>query len=207
MILERISSPEDLKELTPEELKTLNQEIRDLIVKVVSRRGGHLASSLGAVELCVALGICLDLPKDSLIFDVGHQTYAHKIITGRRNAFLNLREYQGISGFPNCKESIYDVYISGHASTAISWAQGIAEAKRLKEDNSKTIAVIGDGSLTGGMCFEALNSSGHSQSDILVIVNHNEMSISPSVGALSSHLTKIYQLLFTIGLRVNWRNS
>ena len=191
MILERISSPEDLKELTPEELKTLNQEIRDLIVKVVSRRGGHLASSLGAVELCVALGICLDLPKDSLIFDVGHQTYAHKIITGRRNAFLNLREYQGISGFPNCKESSYDVYISGHASTAISWAQGIAEAKRLKENNSKTVAVVGDGSLTGGMCFEALNSSGHSQSDILVIVNHNEMSISPSVGALSSHLTKI----------------
>ncbi len=128
MILERISSPKDLKKLTPEELKTLNQEIRDLIVKVVSKKGGHLASSLGAVELCVALGICLDLPKDSLIFDVGHQTYAHKIITGRRNAFLNLREYQGISGFPNCKESSYDVYISGHASTAISWAQGIAEA-------------------------------------------------------------------------------
>jgi len=191
MILERISSPKDLKKLTPEELKTLNQEIRDLIVKVVSKKGGHLASSLGAVELCVALGICLDLPKDSLIFDVGHQTYAHKIITGRRNAFLNLREYQGISGFPNCKESSYDVYISGHASTAISWAQGIAEAKRLKENNSKTVAVVGDGSLTGGMCFEALNSSGHSQSDILVIVNHNEMSISPSVGALSSHLTKI----------------
>jgi len=191
MILERVNSPEDLKKLTPEELKTLNQEIRDLIVKVVSRRGGHLASSLGAVELCVALGVCLDLPKDSLIFDVGHQTYAHKIVTGRRNAFLNLREYEGISGFPNHKESVYDVYISGHASTAISWAQGIAEAKRFKEDSSKTVAVVGDGSLTGGMCFEALNSSGHSQSDILVIVNHNEMSISPSVGALSNHLTKI----------------
>ncbi len=191
MILERVNSPEDLKKLTPEELKTLNQEIRDLIVKVVSRRGGHLASSLGAVELCVALGVCLDLPKDSLVFDVGHQTYAHKIVTGRKNTFLNLREYEGISGFPNHKESVYDVYISGHASTAISWAQGIAEAKRLKEDSSKTIAVVGDGSLTGGMCFEALNSSGHSQSDILVIVNHNEMSISPSVGALSNHLTKI----------------
>ena len=191
MILERVDSPEDLKKLTPEELKTLNQEIRDLIVQVVSKKGGHLASSLGAVELCVALGICLDLPKDSLIFDVGHQTYAHKIITGRKNVFFSLREYEGISGFPNYKESVYDVYISGHASTAISWAQGISEAKRLKEDSSKTVAVIGDGSLTGGMCFEALNSSGHSQSDILVIVNHNEMSISPSVGALSSHLTKI----------------
>ncbi len=191
MILERISSPENLKKLTSEELKTLNQEIRDLIVKVVSKKGGHLASSLGAVELCVALAICLDLPKDSLVFDVGHQTYAHKIITGRKNAFLNLREYEGISGFPNYKESVYDVYISGHASTAISWVQGISEAKRLNEDSSKTVAVIGDGSLTGGMCFEALNSSGHSQSDMLVVVNHNEMSISPSVGALSSHLTKI----------------
>ena len=191
MILERINSPEGLKKLTPEELKTLNQEIRDLIVKVVSKKGGHLASSLGAVELCVALGVCLDLPKDSLIFDVGHQTYAHKIITGRRNAFSKLREYQGLSGFPNYKESAYDVYISGHASTAISWAQGISEAKRFKQDSSRTVAVVGDGSLTGGMCFEALNSAGHSQSDILVIVSHNEMSISPSVGALSSHLTKI----------------
>ena len=120
MILERISSPEDLKKLTPEELKTLNQEIRDLIVKVVSGRGGHLASSLGAVELCVALGVCLDLPKDSLIFDVGHQAYAHKIITGRSIAFLNLREYEGISGFPYYRVSAYDVYRSGHASTANS---------------------------------------------------------------------------------------
>ncbi|MDP8290022.1 MAG: 1-deoxy-D-xylulose-5-phosphate synthase [Candidatus Susulua stagnicola] len=191
MILERINFPEDLKKLTSEELKALSQEIRDLIVKVVSKKGGHLASSLGAVELCIALGVCLDLPKDSLIFDVGHQAYAHKIITGRKNAFSSLREYQGISGFPNYKESKYDSYISGHASTAISWIQGISEAKRLKEDGSKAVAVVGDGSLTGGMCFEALNSAGHSQSDILVIVNHNEMSISPSVGALSKYLTKI----------------
>lgn len=191
MILERVSYPGDLRNLTPEELKTLSQEIRDLIVKVVAEKGGHLASSLGAVELCVALGICLDLPRDSLIFDVGHQAYAYKIITGRKNAFLNLRDYQGISGFPSYKESSYDSYISGHASTAISWAQGLSEAKRLKEDNSRTVAVVGDGSLTGGMCFEALNSAGHSQSDILVVVNHNEMSISPSVGALSNHLTKI----------------
>ncbi|MFH1519756.1 MAG: 1-deoxy-D-xylulose-5-phosphate synthase [Candidatus Omnitrophota bacterium] len=190
MILERVNSPDDLKKLTREELKTLNQEIRDLIVKVVSTKGGHLASSLGAVELSVALGVCLNLPQDSLIFDVGHQTYAYKIITGRRDAFSSLREYKGISGFPNHKESTYDLYISGHASTAISWGQGIAEAKRLREDNSKTVAVIGDGSLTGGMCFEALNSCGHAQSNILVVVNHNEMSISPSVGALSNHLTK-----------------
>jgi 1-deoxy-D-xylulose-5-phosphate synthase len=146
---------------------------------------------LGAVELCIALHYCLNTPKDSLIFDVGHQAYAHKIITGRRKSFSNLREYKGLSGFPNSGESVYDLYISGHASTAISWAQGIAEAKRLKNDVSKTVAVIGDGSLTGGMCFEALNTTGHTQSDILVIVNHNEMSISQSVGALSKYLTKI----------------
>jgi 1-deoxy-D-xylulose-5-phosphate synthase len=157
----------------------------------VSKNGGHLASSLGSVELCLGLHYCLNTPQDCLIFDVGHQTYAHKVISGRAKSLDSLREYKGISGFPNCNESEYDVYTSGHASTAISWAQGISEAKKIKKDNSKTVAVVGDGSLTGGMCFEALNSCGHSQNDILVIVNHNEMSISPSVGALSRHLTKI----------------
>ncbi len=191
MILDKINSPQDLKKLSIEELKALSTQIRDLIIKVVSVQGGHLASSLGAVELCVGLHYCLDAPKDSLIFDVGHQTYAHKIITGRKDSFSNLRSFSGLSGFPNSRESEYDVYISGHASTAISWAQGVAEAKKLKKDKSKTVAIVGDGSLTGGMCFEALDSCGHSQSDILVIVNHNEMSISPSVGALSNHLTKI----------------
>ena len=191
MILKKVNSPRDLKSLKGEELKILSQEIRDLIVQVVSKKGGHLASSLGAVELCVALHYCLDTPKDSLVFDVGHQTYAHKIITGRRDSFRTLREHKGISGFPNSKESIYDIYVSGHASTALSWGQGISEAKRLKKDKSKTVAVIGDGSLTGGMCFEALNACGHFQNDILVIVNHNAMSISPSVGALSNYLTKI----------------
>lgn len=191
MILENINSSKDLKTLKYKDLKTLSREVRDLIIEVVSRKGGHLASSLGAVEICVALHYCLDAPKDSLLFDVGHQAYAHKIITGRRDAFKTLREYRGISGFPNFKESDYDIYTCGHASTAISWAQGIAEAKKIKKDNSKTAAVIGDGSLTGGMCFEALNSCGHSQSDVLVVVNHNEMSISPSVGALSNYLTKI----------------
>jgi len=191
MIIERVNSPQDLKNLNFEELRTLSQEIRSLIVSVVSVKGGHLASSLGAVELALSLHCCLDTPRDTLIFDVGHQTYAHKIITGRRKSFSTLREYKGISGFPNYKESAYDSYISGHASTAISWAQGMAEAKALKNDKTKTVAVVGDGSLTGGMCFEALNSCGHSQNDVLVIVNHNEMSISPSVGALSAHLTKI----------------
>jgi 1-deoxy-D-xylulose-5-phosphate synthase len=191
MILEKIDSAQDLRKLKPDDLKILGKEVRDLIIESVSLRGGHLASSLGAVELCISLHYCLNTPKDSLIFDVGHQTYAHKIITGRRNSFCTLREHKGISGFPNCNESNYDVYTCGHASTSISWAQGIAEAKRLKKDKTKTVALVGDGSLTGGMCFEALNSCGHCQSDVLVIVNHNEMSISPSVGALSKYLTKI----------------
>ena len=191
MILEKINSPQDLKTLSLKELEVLSQEIRESIVNVVSRRGGHLASSLGAVELCVGLHYCLNTPEDSLIFDVGHQAYAHKIITGRRDAFGTLREYKGLSGFPHCKESPYDIYTSGHASCAISWAQGIAEAKRLKNQSTKTVAVIGDGSLTGGMCFEALNNCGHSQSDVLVVLSHNEMSISASVGALSKYLTKI----------------
>ncbi len=191
MILDKINSPTDLRELSLADLKNLSQEVRDLIIEVVSKKGGHLGSSLGAVELCLALHYCYHTPQDSLIFDVGHQTYAHKIVTGRKSVFKTLREYKGISGFPNFKESPYDVYISGHASTAISWAQGVAEAKRLKADNTKTVAVIGDGSLTGGLCYEALNSCGHCQSDVLVVLNHNEMSISPSVGAMSRYLTRI----------------
>ncbi len=191
MILEKINSPQDLKELNLDELKTLSAEVRDLIIKVVSGKGGHLASSLGAVELCVGLHHCLCAPADTIIFDVGHQAYAHKILTGRRNSFSTIRESKGISGFPHAKESVYDTYISGHASTAVSWAQGIAEAKRLQKNETDTVAVIGDGSLTGGMCFEALNSCGHSQSEVLVVLNHNEMSISQSVGAVSRYLTKI----------------
>ncbi|MBU0879005.1 MAG: 1-deoxy-D-xylulose-5-phosphate synthase, partial [Candidatus Omnitrophica bacterium] len=191
MILAKINSPRDLKKLNLEELKILSQEIRNLITKITSLKGGHFASSLGVVELSVGLHYCLNTPDDALIFDVGHQAYAHKIITGRRDAFSTLREYGGVSGFPNPQESCHDLFISGHASTAVSWAQGIAEAKKLKKESSKTVAVIGDGSLTGGMCFEALNNCGHLQSEILVILNHNEMSISTSVGALSKYLTKI----------------
>lgn len=191
MILDKINSPTDLKKLNIEELELLSREIRSFIIEVVSNKGGHLASSLGAVELCIALHYCLNAPGDDIIFDVGHQTYAHKIITARKDAFKHLREYQGISGFPNYKESVYDTYTSGHASTAVSWAQGIAQAKKLTSDTSKTVAIIGDGSLTGGMCFEALNNCGHDNSDVLVVFNHNEMSISRSVGALSKHFTKI----------------
>jgi len=191
MILEKINSPIDLRKLNLDELKKLSEEVRSLIIEVISRKGGHLASSLGAVELCIAIHYCLDTPKDTVIFDVGHQAYAHKIITERKDKFFTIREFRGISGFPNIDESIYDVYISGHASTAISWAAGIAEAKKIKNGNSKTVAIIGDGSLTGGMCFEALNNCGHKKTDLLVILNHNDLSISPSVGALSNYLNKI----------------
>ncbi len=193
-MIEKVNSPCDLKKLNIKELKELAVEIRELIIKVVSRKGGHLASSLGTVELCIALHYCLNTPEDSIIFDVGHQAYAHKILTGRRDKFEKLREYKGISGFPSFEESKYDLYISGHSSTAVSWAQGVAQAKKLLRDNSKTIAVIGDGSLTGGMCFEALNNCGHTDLDVLVILNRNEMSISHSVGALSNYLNKIISL-------------
>lgn len=194
MILDKVNSPQDLKKLSIPQLNILAEEIRKLIIEVVSKKGGHLASSLGAVELCIALHYCFDTPKDSLIFDVGHQCYTHKIITGRKHLFSKLREYKGISGFPNSRESEYDLFISGHASTALSWALGLAEAKKIKGEHTKTIAVIGDGSLSGGMCFEALNMCGHCYSDVLVILNHNEMSISPSVGALNTYLTKIISL-------------
>jgi len=191
MILEKVDSPRDLKPLTIADLKALSAEIRRLIIDVVSRKGGHLASSLGAVETVVALHYCLEAPVDDIVFDVGHQSYAHKILTARKDRFPFIREAGGISGFPDCRESPYDVYTCGHASTAVSWAQGLAEAKRLKKESSRTVALIGDGSLTGGMTFEALNNCGHAQSNVLVILNHNEMSISRSVGALSNYLTKI----------------
>ncbi len=191
MVLETINSPKDLRAKNFKELKQLSQELREQIIDVVSNRGGHLASSLGAVELCVALHFCCNTPEDKIVFDVGHQSYAHKIITGRKESFTSLRTYAGISGFPNFNESVYDCYISGHASTAVSWAQGLAEAVRYRKNAPKVVAVVGDGSLTGGMSFEALNSCGHRQSDLLVILNHNDMSISPSVGALSKYLTRL----------------
>jgi len=193
-MLKDITSPKKLQSLEINQLPGIASEIREIIIDSVSKTGGHLGSSLGVVETCIALHYCLDLPKDHIIFDVGHQCYAHKILTGRKDMFSNLRTQGGMSGFPNRDESIYDPFFSGHASTAVSWAQGMAEAKKIKKDKSKTIALIGDGSLTGGMCFEALNSCGHNQTDVLVILNHNEMSISSSVGALSNYLNKIISM-------------
>lgn len=191
MYLEKINLPQDLKGLTVPELNILSDEIRHLIIDVVSKTGGHLSSSLGVVELTIALHYVFNTPKDKIIWDVGHQCYAHKILTGRRDMFHTLRQDNGISGFPSRQESEYDVFNTGHASNSISIAVGLAEAKKKKAEDYRILSVIGDGSLTGGMAFEALNHAGHLKSDIIVILNDNEMSISKNIGALSSYLNRI----------------
>ena len=193
-MLEKVNSPADLRKLSVLDLKPLAEDGRREIINVVSQKGGHLASSLGAVELCIALHYVFDTPKDLIVFDVGHQAYAHKILTGRKGVFDKLREYKGISGFPYPPESEYDTFAVGHAGNAVSLALGAAEACCLQRKKTKTVAVIGDGSLSSGECFEGLNNAGHLQSDILVVFNHNEMSISPSVGALSNYLNKLISL-------------
>jgi len=196
MFLEKINSPQDLKKLSIDELGVLAAEIRQRLIEVVSQTGGHLASSLGAVELIIALHYCLNTPKDKIIFDVGHQAYAHKILTGRNPRFPTLRQYQGLSGFPSKDESIYDPFTSGHSSNAVSLGLGLACARDLlpKEEQFRVISVIGDGSLSGGLCFEGLNNAGHLKKDILVVLNTNELSIAPNVGAISNYLNKIISL-------------
>ena len=189
-ILQNINSPEDLRRLSISELDQLAADIREEIIKTVSITGGHLAPSLGVVELTLALHYVFNTPSDKLIWDVGHQTYAHKLITGRRDKFNTLRQYKGISGFPKRGESPYDAFDTGHSSTSISEGLGIAIAKHLKKCKDRVIAVIGDGSMTGGMAFEALNQAGHLDKNLIVILNDNEMSISPNVGALSSFLSR-----------------
>ncbi len=189
-MLEHINSPADIKNLSLAELEELAEEIRETIVQTVSKTGGHLAPSLGVVELTLALHYVFDTPEDKLIWDVGHQAYAHKIITGRREQFASLRQYKGLSGFPKFNESEYDAFETGHSSTSISAALGIALAKHLKESDNRAIAVIGDGSMTAGMAFEALNQAGHLDKNLIVILNDNEMSISPNVGAVSSFLSR-----------------
>lgn len=196
MLLEKINSPQDLKKLKLEELKPLAEELRRRIIEVVSQTGGHLASSLGAVELIIALHYCLNTPKDKIVFDVGHQAYAHKLLTGRNALFPTLRQYQGLSGFPSKDESAYDPFTSGHSSNAVSLALGLVCARDLlaKDEQFKAVAVIGDGSLSGGLCFEGLNNAGHLAKDMLVILNTNELSIAPNVGAISNYLNKIISL-------------
>jgi 1-deoxy-D-xylulose-5-phosphate synthase len=189
-ILDKIDSPADLKSLSLSELESLASEIRQKIIETVSRTGGHLAPSLGAVELAIALHYVFDAPNDKIIWDVGHQAYAHKLLTGRRDGFDTLRTYGGISGFPKMSESPYDAFDTGHSSTSISAGLGISTAKALKGEESKVIAVIGDGSMTAGMAFEGLTQSGHTEKDLIVVLNDNAMSISPNVGAFSSFLSR-----------------
>ncbi|MCX5697955.1 MAG: 1-deoxy-D-xylulose-5-phosphate synthase [Candidatus Omnitrophica bacterium] len=192
MLLDNINNPQELKKLSLDELPILAAEIRQKILEVVSRTGGHLASSLGAVELAIALHYCLDTPEDKIIWDVGHQAYAHKILTGRCKDFNMLRQYQGLTGFPCKEESPYDPFTTGHSSTAVSLALGLASARDITPAAKfRVAAVIGDGSLSGGLCFEGLNNAGHLKKDLLVVLNTNEMSIAPNVGAISNYLNKL----------------
>jgi 1-deoxy-D-xylulose-5-phosphate synthase len=191
MTLDDISKPEDLRKLTIKEKQELASEIRSYILENVSRTGGHVSSNLGVVELTIALHSVFKTPRDKVVWDVGHQTYTHKILTGRKNKFGTLRQLDGISGFPKTSESEYDNFNTGHSSTSISAALGIARARDLKKDKYKVIAVIGDGALTGGMALEALNDVGASNTNIIVIVNDNEMSISKNTGGLARALTKM----------------
>ncbi len=190
-LLSGIHSPEDLKKVPKERLPEVAGEIRELIVQSVARSGGHLASSLGVVELTLALHYVFSCPRDRVVWDVGHQAYAHKILTGRKDAFPTLRTYGGISGFPRISESSCDVFGTGHSGTSISAALGLAVARDLNEEDHKVIAVIGDGSLTSGLALEGLNQAGHQKRDLIVVLNDNEWSISQNVGALSGYLNRM----------------
>jgi 1-deoxy-D-xylulose-5-phosphate synthase len=191
MALEKISSPEDLRTLSQEELKKVAAELRTMIIETVAVNGGHLASNLGIIELTIALHHVFDSPVDRIVWDVGHQSYAHKILTGRKEKFSTLRTEKGISGFPKISESPYDAFGTGHSSTSISAALGLLEARDKNHQQFKVIAVIGDGALSGGIAFEGLNNAGHGKKDLIVILNDNEMSISPNVGALSAYMNRI----------------
>lgn len=188
MILEQIKGPEELKALPPEDLKTLAQEIREFLIEKISHTGGHLASNLGVVELTIALHTTFNLPEDKLIWDVGHQSYTHKILTGRMADFDELRQYGGLSGFPKRKESPYDSFDTGHSSTSISAGLGIALGRDLKGLDYKVVSVIGDGALTGGMAYEALNNAARMKRNFIIVLNDNKMSISENVGGMSRYL-------------------
>ncbi|GAM08908.1 1-deoxy-D-xylulose-5-phosphate synthase 2 [Geobacter sp. OR-1] len=189
-LLETINNPSDLKRLSSEELVRLSGEVRRFLLETVAKTGGHLASNLGAVELTLALHYCFDSPTDHFIWDVGHQAYTHKIITGRRDQFHTQRQYHGISGFPKRSESPHDPFGAGHSSTSISAGLGMTVAGGLQGQSNRVVAVIGDGSLTGGMAFEALNQTGHLNKNLIVVLNDNEMSISKNVGSFSSFISR-----------------
>lgn len=196
MLLDKINYPEDLKNLSVKEMGELADEVRQFMLDVISERGGHLASSLGVVELTIALHYVFNTPMDKIIWDVGHQSYSHKILTGRKDRFNTIRKHGGLSGFPKRKESPYDTYDVGHSSTSISLAAGEATGRDLNGERYKVVAVIGDGSLTGGLAFEGLNHLGHIGKDVIVILNDNEHSISENVGALSSYMTEMRSSFF-----------
>ena len=191
MELSEIHSPEDIRGLSLEECEDLADSIRQKIIETVAHTGGHLSSNLGAVEITMALHRVFHCPEDKIIFDVGHQSYTHKLLTGRYQSFDTLRQHGGLCGFPRRKESPYDVYETGHASTALSAALGFARARDLKGEGHHVIAVVGDGAMSGGMCYEAINDCGSRKTRLIVILNDNEMSIAPSVGALSNHLSSL----------------
>ena len=189
--LDRINEANDIKKIEPEAYDALASEIRSFIIESVSEHGGHLASNLGVVELTMALHLCMDFPNDKLIWDVGHQAYTHKLLTGRKEDFSGLRTFGGMSGFPKHKERPCDAFDTGHSSTSISAALGYARARDLKGEDRTVVAVIGDGSLTGGMAYEALNNVSHLKSNMIIVLNDNKMSISENVGGLSKHLTAL----------------
>ena len=191
LLLENINDPADLRKLARSQLPTLAQELRTFVLDSVSRTGGHLSSNLGTVELTVALHYVFNTPYDRVVWDVGHQTYPHKILTGRRDRMASLRQLGGLSGFPQRAESDYDTFGTAHSSTSISAALGMAMAARLKGENRCAIAVIGDGAMSAGMAFEALNNAGVADCNLLVVLNDNDMSISPPVGALNRYLARL----------------
>lgn len=189
MVLEKIQKENDIKKLTPEELELLKDEIRQFLIESISVTGGHLASNLGVVELTMALHLCFDLPKDKIVWDVGHQSYTHKILTGRKNGFSSLRQYGGMSGFPKTDESNCDCFNTGHSSTSISAGLGLATARQVTGEDYHVVSVIGDGALTGGMAYEALNNASSVKGNFIIVLNDNNMSISENVGGISQYLS------------------
>ncbi len=190
-LLDKIDGPADLRGLKEEQLGELAEEVRGRMISVVSQRGGHLAASLGVVELTIALHYVFESPKDKIVWDVGHQAYAHKLLTGRRERFETLRQAGGISGFPRRSESEHDAFDTGHGSTAIAVGAGLAKARDMAGEDHAVVTVVGDGAMSGGMAFEALNLVGHLSTPLIVVLNDNQMSISRNVGALAGYLSRL----------------
>ena len=207
MILEKINEVNDIKKLEWEEIEILSEEIREFLIEKISMTGGHLAPNLGVVELTMALHLSFDFPKDQIVWDVGHQSYTHKILTGRKTGFDELRKYGGMSGFPKRKESECDSFDTGHSSTSISAAMGLAKASDLLEKDNHVIAVIGDGALTGGMAYEALNNASHLEKNFIIVLNDNKMSISENLGGMSKYLNSIRTTEFYNGLKSGVENT